>query len=205
MPAPPDQHAEIGRAVELLRAGGVVAFPTETVYGLGADAFNERAVRRVFELKGRPEQKALTLHVADVGAARACVRAWTPRAEALAKKFWPGPLTIILPRSPRVPDVATGGGDTVGLRCPDHPLTLELLRAFGGPLVGPSANLSGEPPPTTADEVRRVFDERDVLVLDGGPCREGVASTVLDISDPRGDERILRQGCLTGADLGVRE
>lgn len=190
---PPNLQAAIDR----LRAGGVVAFPTETVYGLGADAFNESAVRRVFELKGRPANNPLIVHVADAAMARQVVAAWPREAEALAAAFWPGPLSLVLPRSPRVPDMVTAGSPNVAVRCPDHPLALELLRAFG-PLVGPSANPSGQLSPTTADHVRAVFDKEDVPVLDGGPCRAGIESTVVSVI---GTPRILRPGVIGAGDI----
>ena len=190
-------HARPGQldlAVERLRAGGVVAFPTETVYGLGADALSDGAVRRVFELKGRPATNPLIVHVADEGMARRVVAGWTDEAHALADAFWPGPLTIVLARADVVPDAVTAGGPTVGVRCPDHELALALLETFGAPLVGPSANRSGHVSPTTADHVRAEFDEADVLVLDGGPCRAGIESTVVDLSTT--PARVLRPGVI---------
>ncbi|MDX2132844.1 MAG: L-threonylcarbamoyladenylate synthase [Planctomycetota bacterium] len=186
----PDIHA----CVDRLRAGGLVAFPTETVYGLGADALNERAVRRVFELKGRPANNPLIVHVSGPAMAREVVRAWPPGAERLAEAFWPGPLSIVLQRAPQVPAIVSAGGDTIAVRCPDHPLTLALLRAFGGPLVGPSANLSGRVSPTAASHVRDAFPGDEVLVLDGGECRVGIESTVLSLVG--GPARVLRPGVL---------
>lgn len=179
---PPSQPSELGRAVDRLRAGGLVAFPTETVYGLGADAQNEAAIARVYLAKGRPAANPLIVHVADAGAARTCLRQWTDAAQALAETFWPGPLSIILPRAESIPPIATAGGPNVAVRCPDHPLTLALLRAFGGPLVGPSANRSGHVSPTTPAHVREEFPGDDVMVLDGGPCRAGIESTVVDLT-----------------------
>lgn len=182
---PPAQPPELQAAVHTLRAGGLVAFPTETVYGLGADASNEAAIAKVYLAKGRPAANPLIVHVADVDMARACVRQWTQRAQALAERFWPGPLSIILPRGDCIPPIATAGGPNVAVRCPDHPLALTLLRDFGGPLVGPSANRSGQVSPTTAAHVREEFPGKDVLVLDGGPCRAGIESTVVDLAvDP---------------------
>lgn len=190
------EPASIEDAVRRLRAGGIVAFPTETVYGLGADALKPGAVNRVFELKQRPHHNPLIVHVADARAAAALVAHWPPGAEALAGAFWPGPLTIVLPRAACVPDVVTAGGPNIALRCPDHPVALELLREFDGPLVGPSANPSGLLSPTTAQHVREAFDPQDVLVLDGGPCREGIESTVVLLGDA---PRVLRPGVI-GAD-----
>ncbi len=190
---------EIARAVARLRAGGLVAFPTETVYGLGADALDARAVARVFELKGRPALNPLIVHVADPAMARTVVGTWPARAETLARAFWPGPLTLVLPKADAVPDIVTGAGPTVGVRCPDHHITLSLLHALGKPLVGPSANPSGGLSPTTAEHVRASFSEEQVQVLDGGPCRAGIESTVLDLSsDP---PRILRPGVVTAPQI----
>lgn len=197
----PPGHPDIQACVARLRAGGLVAFPTETVYGLGADALNERAVRRVFELKGRPATNPLIVHVSGAAMAREVVREWPAGAQRLAEAFWPGPLSIVLARSPQVPTIVTGGGETVAVRCPDHPLTLELLRAFGGPLVGPSANLSGRVSPTAAAHVREAFAGEDVLVLDGGECRVGIESTVLSLAG--GGARVLRPGVI-GAEAIAR-
>lgn len=197
MTAPRDIAGEIAAAVERLREGRAVAFPTETVYGLGADARSPTAVREVFRLKNRPPSNPLIVHVADASGARAVVAHWPSRAQALADRFWPGPLTIVLRAADSVPREVTGGGDTVAVRCPDHPVALALLRAFGGPLVGPSANPSGSLSPTCAEHVRESFDERSVMVLDGGPCRVGIESTVVSLAhDPA---RILRSGAI-GAD-----
>lgn len=180
-----------------LRSGGVVAFPTETVYGLGADALNSLAVARVFALKSRPWNNPLIVHAADTAMAQRCVSVWSDDAERLAAAFWPGPLSIVLPKASNIPPIVTGGGDGVAVRCPDHPLTLELLHAFGSPLVGPSANPSGRVSPTTAKHVRASFAEADVLVLDGGACVGGIESTVVDVRPAT--PRVLRPG-LIGAD-----
>jgi L-threonylcarbamoyladenylate synthase len=187
-----------------LREGGVVAFPTETVYGLGADALSEAAVARVYELKGRPRRNPLIVHVAGPEMARQVVAAgaWTDEAELLARRFWPGPLSIILARSPALPEIVTAGSGGVAVRCPDHPTALALLFEFGGPLVGPSANPSGRVSPTTAAHVREAFDERDVLVLDGGACAGGIESTVLSLMGGRGvPARILRPGLIGAEEL----
>lgn len=190
---PPD----IAGAAERLRAGGIVAFPTETVYGLGADALREDAVARVFALKRRPINNPLIVHVCDETMARSCASAWPHPASRLASAFWPGPLSIVVPKAPHIPAIVTAGGSTVALRCPDHPVALALIAAFGGPIVGPSANPSGFISPTTAAHVRDAFSPDDVLVLDGGPCRTGIESTVVAIE--HGCARILRPGVI-GAD-----
>ncbi len=195
--SPPADPERIAACARRLGEGGVVAFPTETVYGLGADAFNEDAVRRVFELKGRPAGNPLIVHVDSAEMATTVVLEWTDEAQRLADAFWPGPLTLVLEKSDAVPGVVTGGGPTVGVRCPDHPITLALIGACGVPLVGPSANPSGRVSPTTADHVREAFDPGDVMTLDGGACRAGIESTVLDLTST--PARVLRPG-VVGAD-----
>ncbi len=187
-----DGPEAIAEAVGRLRAGGVVAFPTETVYGLGADALSEEAVGRVFALKGRPAENPLIVHVSGETMARAVVGTWPERAERVARALWPGPVTIVLPKAPGVPTSVTAGGGTVAVRCPDHPLALALIEAFGGPLVGPSANPSGYVSPTTAAHVRAHFASGEVLTLDGGACRAGLESTVVDLS--RTPAVVLRRG-----------
>ena len=190
----------IERAAEVLRAGGMVAFPTETVYGLGADALRDEAVRGVYELKGRPRHNPMIVHVADEAMARGVAAEWPERASSLAHRFWPGPLTLVLRRSASVPDLVTAGHRTVGVRCPDHPIALALIRAFGGPIVGPSANPSGGVSPTRAEHVRAGFPGVDLLVLDGGACRTGIESTVLSlVHDPA---RILRPGVVSREEIG---
>lgn len=176
-----DDPAAIAAAAELLRAGQLVAFPTETVYGLGADAFNGEAVARIFAAKGRPADNPLIVHVADEGGARAVAGAWPSLASRAAAAFWPGPLTLVVPRGPRVPDIVTAGGETVGLRVPAHPVALALMRAFAGPLAAPSANRSGRPSPTLAEHVLQ--DAMNVgTILDGGATDVGLESTVLDVT-----------------------
>jgi len=190
----PERGTDVARAAALLAAGGLVAFPTETVYGLGADASREEAVRRIFEVKGRPRAHPLIVHLAP----GARLEDWAIDVPALAHRLaeaaWPGPLTLILRRGPRVAAATTGGADTVGLRVPAHPLAQALLRAFGGGVAAPSANRFGAVSPTTADHV--VADLRgDVdYVLDGGPCEVGVESTIVDLS--RGRPVLLRPGGL---------
>ena len=182
----------IDQAVQLLRAGRLVAFPTETVYGLGADATNPTAVRRVFAAKGRPATNPLIVHVADRDAARRYTAGWSDVAETLAAVWWPGPLTLVLPKHPSIVDDATARLPSVGVRVPDHPLALDLLRAFGGAVAAPSANRSNRVSPTTAQHVRDELGDAVDLVLDGGPCAVGIESTVLDLT---GDvPTILRPG-----------
>lgn len=170
----------IERAANLLRAGGVVAFPTETVYGLGADARNAAAVRRVYAIKGRPADHPLIVHLAAADWLDDWARAVPDAARALTRAYWPGPLTLVLPRRPGVLDVVTGGQDSVALRMPAHPIALALIEAAGA-LVAPSANRFGHVSPTTAEHVRAELGEAVDLVLDGGPCRVGVESTVLSL------------------------
>lgn len=174
----------------------MVAFPTETVYGLGADALNEDAVARVFRLKGRPATNPLIVHVSGPEMARALVArgAWTDDADRLARALWPGPLTLVLPASAHVPRTVRAGGCTVAVRAPNHPMAMALLMLFGGPLVGPSANLSGRVSPTRASHVREAFDDDDVMTLDGGACAVGIESTVLSLADGR--PTILRPGVI---------
>lgn len=185
----------IDEAVRVLRDGQLVAIPTETVYGLAADATNPAAVRRIFELKGRPSSNPLIVHVADAGVAGRYVTRFPDEAARLADRFWPGPLTLVLPKAASIPSMVTAGRDTVALRVPDHPLTLELLRRFDGPLAAPSANRSNHVSPTTVQHVRDEFGEQCPLALDGGPCRVGIESTVLDLSSR--PFRILRPGAVT--------
>lgn len=190
---------QIDHAACVLRSGGLVAFPTETVYGLGADATNEAAVRRVFAAKGRPATNPLIVHVADVETAKRYTTHWSDAAQALAAAWWPGPLTLVLPKTADIPDVVTAGRGTVGLRSPDHPVAIELLRAFGGPVAAPSANRSNRVSPTTARHVRDELGDAVDLVLDGGPCAVGIESTVLDLSGDR--PRILRPGAVTRQEI----
>lgn len=173
----------VAEAARLLRDGQLVAFPTETVYGLGGDATNERAVAAIFEAKGRPQFNPLISHVLDAAEARKFVR-WTPMAEKLAARFWPGPLTLVLPRAPGSPIslLATAGLDSVAIRAPSHPVAQALIRAAGRPIAAPSANRSGAVSPTQAAHVAESLGDRVPLILDGGPCLVGVESTVLDLT-----------------------
>ncbi len=172
----------IDQAVSILRAGGLVAFPTETVYGLGADAGNPEAVARIFAAKGRPADHPLIVHLGSADLLDDWAIDIPPLARTLAAACWPGPLTIVLRRAARVPDAVTGGLPTVGLRVPAHPLALELLRAFGDGIAAPSANRFGTVSPTTAEHVRAGLGDRVDLVLDGGPSNVGVESTIVDLS-----------------------
>jgi len=185
---------EISAAAELLRRGGLVAVPTETVYGLAGNALDEDAVRRIYAVKGRPEIKALSVMVPDESAMERWCTDVPKAAHALAARFWPGPLTIVLRAGDAVPEITLAGGSTLGLRCPDHPLTRSLLRACGLPLAAPSANPSGAPSPKSADEVLAYFDGKIDAVLDGGRCGIGRESTIVDLSAP--PYRILRPGAL---------
>jgi L-threonylcarbamoyladenylate synthase len=182
----------INRAISILRTGGLVAFPTETVYGLGADATNANAVRRIFSAKGRPGTNPLIVHVADIETAKRYAGTWSDAAQTLAAVWWPGPLTLVVPKNPAIVDEATAGRATVGLRVPDHPLALSLLRAFGGPVAAPSANRSNHISPTTAQHVRDELGNAVDLTLDGGPCAVGIESTVLDLSTAQ--PTLLRPG-----------
>lgn len=183
-PESPDEET-LQRAGALLRAGGLVAFPTETVYGLGADALNEAAVRRVFAAKGRPGDNPLIVHIAseeELSQVAEPDEATAERLRRLARRWWPGPLTVILPKRPVVPAVVTGGLATVAVRMPDHPVALGLIRSAGRPVAAPSANRSGRPSPTEARHVVQDLDGRIDMIVDGGPAAIGVESTVLDLS-----------------------
>jgi L-threonylcarbamoyladenylate synthase len=184
--------AAVDHALAVIRAGGLVAIPTETVYGLAADASNETAVRRIFAAKGRPSDHPLIVHVASAEQLPEWSSTVPPTAALLADTCWPGPLTLLVPRATHVLDVVTGGRATVGVRVPSHPLTTELLERFGGGLAAPSANRFGKVSPTTADHVRADLGDLVDFVLDGGPCPVGVESTIVDCTvDP---PQILRPG-----------
>jgi L-threonylcarbamoyladenylate synthase len=196
------QPDQIARAAELLRAGALVAFPTETVYGLGGDATNDRAVAAIFAAKERPKFNPLIAHVADADAARALVK-FDVRAEMLATTFWPGPLTLALPRRADCPVslLAGAGLDSLAVRVPAHPIARELLRAVGRPIAAPSANRSGRISPTTAAHVLAELDGRIAAVLDGGPCKVGIESSVLDLTGAA--PRLLRPGGVTAEQLAA--
>jgi L-threonylcarbamoyladenylate synthase len=168
----------VERAAALIRAGKLVAFPTETVYGLGANALDPAAVERIFTAKGRPRTSPLIVHVDSIEMARSLAARWPPAAETLARRYWPGPLTLVVPKRAQIPDIVTAGLPTVGLRMPAHPLALELIRAAGVPIAGPSANRFAELSPTLAGHVPELLAD---YVLDGGPARVGIESTVLSL------------------------
>jgi L-threonylcarbamoyladenylate synthase len=190
---------DIGQAVAVLRAGGLVAFPTETVYGLGADARNEAAVRRIFEAKGRPATHPVIVHLADAAQAAAWAAEIPAGARKLAGSFWPGPLTMVLRRASGVADVVTGGQDTVALRVPGHPVARQLLARFGSGVAAPSANRHGRVSATTAAHVREEFGDAVACVLDGGPTDVGIESTIVDLSGAR--PALLRPGAITPAQI----
>lgn len=185
-------EAAVKRSAELLRAGQLVALPTETVYGLAANALDAEAVARIFKAKGRPPTNPIIVHVADLEMARRCVAQWTPMAGKLAKAFWPGPLTLVLAKSAEIPEIVTAGGPTVGVRWPSHPFIQAVIRACGFPLAAPSANPSNQISPTS---VQHVQDHLDIpLVVDGGPSHIGIESTVLDLDSAT--PRLLRPGMI---------
>lgn len=189
----------IGQAAELLRQGRLVAFPTETVYGLGADARSDRAVSRIFAAKGRPADHPLIVHLASESELDRWARDIPATARRLAERFWPGPLTLILKRHPDVPDVVTGGQETIGLRVPNHPVALALLRAAGRGIAAPSANRFGRISPTLAEHVMAELGEAIDAIVDGGPCSVGLESTILDLSRRR--PQVLRPGAITPEQL----
>ena len=178
-------------------AGKLLALPTETVYGLAAPIDRLDLVARVFELKGRPSTNPLIVHVGSLNQARACVREWPALAQRLAERFWPGPLTLVLPKADDVSELITAGQPTVALRMPDHPIALALLKASPAPLVAPSANLFTRLSPTRAEDVRAVFDPADVEVVDGGPCRVGIESTIIALDPVRRSLTWLRPGLIS--------
>jgi L-threonylcarbamoyladenylate synthase len=193
--------AAVKRAAELLRAGEVVALPTETVYGLAAHALDESAVAGIFQVKGRPAHNPIIVHVADNEMARCCVADWPAAAERLSKSFWPGPLTLVLPRAEKIPEIVTAGGATVGIRWPSHPFIQAVIRECGFPLAAPSANLSNQISPTNAEHVRAQLGGKIPLIVDGGQSQVGIESTVLDltVSPPR----ILRPGMIHAETLAA--
>src|SRR5476649_374853 len=193
--------AAVKRAVELLRAGEVVALPTETVYGLAANAFDEKAVAKIFQIKGRPANNPIIVHVAGNEMAKHCAETFPPIAEKLSKSFWPGPLTLVLPRAKEIPDNVTAGGETVGIRWPSHPFIQAVIRECGFPLAAPSANLSNQISPTNAEHVRAQLDGKIALIVDGGQSQVGIESTVLDltVSPPQ----ILRPGMIHAESLAA--
>ena len=193
------RRAALREAAALLRAGRLVAFPTETVYGLGANALDAAAVRAIYDAKGRPAINPLIVHVASVAAARELSTDWTPLANTLAQAFWPGPLTLVVQRQRTVPDIVTAGGSTVGLRMPAHPVALALLEEAQLPIAAPSANRANQLSPTTAQHVATGLGSAVDLILDGGPASVGIESTVVDATGTT--PRILRPGMIDGESL----
>lgn len=198
---PPEAtRAALERAAAILAGGGLVAIPTETVYGLAAVALDPTAVARIFTAKGRQSTNPLIVHVADTAMAKSLAAGWPPIAEQITTRFWPGPVTVVVPRAACVPDIVTAGGDTVALRCPAHPLVRRLVAMLGRPLAAPSANRSLRLSPTTAGHVYESLGARVDLILDGGPCAAGIESTVVDCTGS--GPVILRPGPVTADDLG---
>ena len=184
----------VRRAAELLRAGEVVALPTETVYGLAANALNAAAVSKIFTIKGRPAHNPIIVHVSSLAMAQRCVASWPDLAERLARAFWPGPLTLVLEKADSIPEAVTAGGETVGVRWPKHPLIQAVIEACGFPLAAPSANPSNQVSPTTAEHVRRQLGRKVRLIVDGGQSQVGIESTVLDVTVR--PPRLLRPGMI---------
>lgn len=182
----------INKATKLLKKGKRIILPTETVYGLVCDASNPKAIKKLLALKKRPANKALSLLIGSLAELENWAIEIPPLAYALAEQYWPGPLTLILKKAPHVPDCITAGKATIGLRMPDHPLTLEILHKFGKPLCAPSANFSGKPAPTTFSAIDPALRKKVSCALDGGPCKISVASTIIDLSDKL--PVVLRQG-----------
>ncbi len=197
--SPESDSEAVNKAAALIKEGKVVGMPTETVYGLAADALNGEAVKRIFLAKGRPQDNPLIVHIADFSQIYGLCPKVPPQAEKLAGRFWPGPLTMIVPKSDVIPDEVSCGLDTVGIRLPSHPLARGLIRAAGTPLAAPSANISGKPSTTTAGHVLRDMDGKIAAVLDGGPCEVGVESTVISLASEK--PRLLRPGGVTLEEL----
>jgi L-threonylcarbamoyladenylate synthase len=187
--------ADIRKAAEILRSGGLVVFPTETVYGLGANALDASAVRKIYELKERPSNSPLIVHVASIEQARDLAADWPEIADQLACEYWPGPLTLVVPKKPIIPDAVTAGLQTVGLRIPRHPVALKLLLATGLPIAAPSANRFTQLSPTTAAHVHEAFGAQTPFLLDGGACEVGIESTVIAVT--KDGLEVLRPGMAT--------
>src|SRR3977135_2154972 len=192
-------EVEIGTAVQALRDGELVAFPTETVYGLGANAQNPAAVRKIFEAKGRPSSHPVIVHLDSPRYLHRWVREVPEAATRLAERFWPGPLTMVMPRAPNVHDVVTGGQDTVAIRVPSHPMAQQLLTAFGGGIAAPSANRYGKLSPTRAEHVREELADVVKVILDGGECQIGLESTIVTVEGS--SVRLLRPGAVTAGQI----
>ena len=192
---------DLSYAVETILRGGLVAVPTETVYGLAGNGLDASAVAQIYDVKGRPAIKPLSLLVPGLEVATTVCAVIPESARLLADAFWPGPLTLVLPRTDGVPDIVTAGGDTIGVRCPDHPKTLEFLKLAGVPAAAPSANISNQPSPKSAEDVLAYFDGKIDCVIDGGTCALGVESTLVLLSSEPGFYKILRQGALPEEDI----
>jgi L-threonylcarbamoyladenylate synthase len=184
---------KIKKAAEIIKSGGVVAFPTETVYGLGANAYDEQAVKKIFELKGRPQDNPLIVHISKKQDVYIVAREIPEKAKVLIREFWPGPLTLVLPKNPSIPDIVTAGLDTVAVRMPDHPIALKLIRLSGVPIAAPSANISGKPSATQPEHIKKYFGEKVFLIE--GKVKIGIESTVLDLTEDV--PKILRPGAVT--------
>ena len=184
---------KIKKAAEIIKSGGVVAFPTETVYGLGANAYDEQAVKKIFELKGRPQDNPLIVHISKKQDVYIVAREVPEKAKVLIREFWPGPLTLVLPKNPSIPDIVTAGLDTVAVRMPDHPIALKLIRLSGVPIAAPSANISGKPSATQPEHIKKYFGEKVFLIE--GKVKIGIESTVLDLTEDV--PKILRPGAIT--------
>jgi len=197
-PENPDRDV-LGRAASVLRGGGLIAFPTETVYGLGANAKDAAAVARIFDAKGRPAANPVIVHVSDANEVLNVAASISETGKTLAERFWPGPLTLVLPKRADIPAIVTAGGITVAVRCPSHPVARALIREAGVPVAAPSANRSTELSPTRAEHVLAGLDGRIDMILDGGPCPGGLESTVVDVSGPQ--PRVLRHGLIDVATL----
>lgn len=194
-----DLHCQLKKAAEVIRNGGVAAFPTETVYGLGADVFQPAAVEKIFAIKGRPHYNPLIAHISDINQTSQLVTNFPDKARKLAEAFWPGPLSIVLPKQKEVPDIVTGGHNTVAVRMPAHPIAQELIRLSGTPLAAPSANKFTCTSPTTADHVKNQLEDKCDVIIDGGACRVGVESTVISFTG--GTPVVLRPGGVTIEDI----
>lgn len=192
MAGPMVSQEDMQKAAQIIRSGGLVIFPTETVYGLGANALDPAAVQKIYALKGRPAQSPLIVHVSSIAQAKSMATEWLPETERLAEKYWPGPLTLVVPKKPFVPDEVTAGLKTVGLRIPRHPVALALIREAGVPIAAPSANRFTQLSPTTAEHAREAFGEETPFLLDGGPCEVGLESTVIAVS--KDGLEVLRPG-----------
>ncbi|MCW5981601.1 MAG: threonylcarbamoyl-AMP synthase [Bryobacteraceae bacterium] len=196
---PPGPSSDVAYAAERIRQGKLVVFPTETVYGLGANALDPDAVARIYQVKGRPATSPLIVHVASVDQARTVAREWPEQAARLAERYWPGPLTLVLPKQPVIPDIVTAGLPTVGVRIPAHPLALALIRAAGVPIAGPSANPFTRVSPTEADHVPDAIAGEVDYILDGGPAPVGIESTVLSLAGAA--PALLRPGMISRSDI----